>query len=236
MFLSKWYKNRIFIFMLCLLLFSCKTNNNLSKPKPLVINEHYPSSLEADSIYFWRTNNLILNPNTNDLFSYDISKLKPLSRVLEEFKIRDGIIYEKDKPLGNVDILFQYSPSQRWLVKVEDGHMTASYQQENFKQWEYQLFNFNGELTMLGFIESYIYLEKLKDGNGSKKTFYQTDISEKKDLLIKEKGQVKNNLKYGQWTYYNKHGKIDSTKTYTIKDSVDVRFPHCLFNKTEPCY
>lgn len=35
---------------------------------------------------------------------------------------------------------------------------------------------------------------------------------------------------------YGKEGKIDSIKTYTLKDSVDVRFPHCIFNKSEPCY
>lgn len=28
----------------------------------------------------------------------------------------------------------------------------------------------------------------------------------------------------------------DSIKTYSLRDSVDVRFPHCIFNKKEPCY
>jgi hypothetical protein len=52
----------------------------------------------------------------------------------------------------------------------------------------------------------------------------------------KEEGEVKNNFKYGEWKYYNKSGVIDSTKTYTLKDSVDIRFPHCIFNKKEPCF
>lgn len=55
-------------------------------------------------------------------------------------------------------------------------------------------------------------------------------------LIIKGEGEIKNNFKFGEWKYYNKEGKIDSIKTYSLKDSVDVRFPHCIFNKKEPCY
>ena len=47
---------------------------------------------------------------------------------------------------------------------------------------------------------------------------------------------MKNNYKEGVWKYYNLSGTIDSTKTYTLKDAVDVRFPYCFFNKNEPCY
>jgi len=53
--------------------------------------------------------------------------------------------------------------------------------------------------------------------------------------ILKSEGEVKNNFKFGKWKYYNKNGSIESMKTYTLKDSVDVRFPYCLFNKTEPC-
>jgi antitoxin component YwqK of YwqJK toxin-antitoxin module len=54
--------------------------------------------------------------------------------------------------------------------------------------------------------------------------------------ILKSEGEVRNNFKIGEWKYYNKNGSIDSTKTYTLKDSVDVRFPYCIFNKKEPCY
>ena len=53
---------------------------------------------------------------------------------------------------------------------------------------------------------------------------------------IREEGKVVNHYKYGEWKYYNENGKIDSIKAYQLSDSVDVRFPHCLFNKNEPCY
>lgn len=47
---------------------------------------------------------------------------------------------------------------------------------------------------------------------------------------------MKNNFKFGEWKYYSKEGKVDRTKMDTLKDSVDVRFPHCIFNTNEPCY
>ena len=53
---------------------------------------------------------------------------------------------------------------------------------------------------------------------------------------IREEGKVVDHYKYGEWKYYNENGKIDSIKAYQLSDSVDVRFPHCLFNKNEPCY
>ena len=54
--------------------------------------------------------------------------------------------------------------------------------------------------------------------------------------ILKSEGEIKNNFKFGEWKYYNKNGSIDSTKTYNLKDLVDVRFPYCIFNKNEPCY
>lgn len=69
-----------------------------------------------------------------------------------------------------------------------------------------------------------------KKGSGYWKDFYYESGQ------IKEEGSVQSNYKIGEWKYYNKNGEIDSLKTYSIKDSVDVRFPHCLFNKNEPCY
>jgi hypothetical protein len=70
-------------------------------------------------------------------------------------------------------------------------------------------------------------------------TEYYTPIykSQKYELLvIKSEGEIKNNFKIGKWKYYNRNGSVDSTKTYTLKDSVDVRFPYCIFNKKEPCF
>ncbi len=80
-----------------------------------------------------------------------------------------------------------------------------------------------------------IYLQ-----NGILKNYYYSEWDGKNQKFsaesLKEEGVVKNNFKFGEWKYYNNEGKIDSIKTYTLKDSVDVRFPHCIFNKKEPCY
>ena len=72
------------------------------------------------------------------------------------------------------------------------------------------------------------------EGSGYWKLYYYN--AENKIVGVKEEGEIKHNYKIGQWKYYNREGTIDSVKTYSIKDSVDVRFPYCLFNKKEPCF
>lgn len=51
-----------------------------------------------------------------------------------------------------------------------------------------------------------------------------------------EEGKLKNNFKIDEWNYYNLFGKLDSTRVYTLKDAVDVCYPHYFFNKNKPCY
>ena len=72
------------------------------------------------------------------------------------------------------------------------------------------------------------------EGSGYWKLYYYN--IENEIVGVKEEGEIKHNYKIGQWKYYNREGTIDSVKTYSIKDSVDVRFPYCLFNKKEPCF
>ncbi len=72
------------------------------------------------------------------------------------------------------------------------------------------------------------------EGSGYWKLYYYN--AENEIVGVKEEGEIKHNYKIGQWKYYNREGTIDSVKTYSIKDSVDVRFPYCLFNKKEPCF
>jgi len=72
-------------------------------------------------------------------------------------------------------------------------------------------------------------------GNGIWRDYYfvtsSTDI-----FILKEKGKVKNNYKVGKWEYYNQDGSLKEIKEYKLKDKVDVRFPHCIWNKVEPCF
>ncbi|WP_228441214.1 hypothetical protein [Chryseobacterium phosphatilyticum] len=45
--------------------------------------------------------------------------------------------------------------------------------------------------------------------------------------------EVKNNDKVGEWKYYSKDGKIDSVKTYILKDAADICFSQCIFKRNE---
>ena len=75
-----------------------------------------------------------------------------------------------------------------------------------------------------------LYKTKFSQGTGYWKDYYYEEGT------IREEGQVTRHYKTGEWKYYNKKGGIDSIKTYTVRDSVDVRFPYCLFNKTDRCW
>ena len=69
------------------------------------------------------------------------------------------------------------------------------------------------------------------EGSGYWKLYFYNTKNE--IVGIKEEGEIEHNYKVGQWKYYNQEGTIDSVKTYSINDSIDIRFPHCLFNKKE---
>lgn len=90
-------------------------------------------------------------------------------------------------------------------------------------------FFFDKNKNINGLSKIYNDLAIFKDGSGYWKDFYNQG-------QIKEKGDVEDNYKTGKWQYYNELGEIDSVKVYSVKDSVDIRFPYCLFNKKEPCY
>ncbi|KFF01740.1 hypothetical protein [Chryseobacterium luteum] len=81
---------------------------------------------------------------------------------------------------------------------------------------------------------------ELLEGNGHYIDYYYPENKKNSGVVTipikKAEGEVRNNLKFGEWKYYNKEGKMDSIKTYALKDSIDVRFPYCIFNKNEPCY
>ncbi|RRJ88928.1 hypothetical protein EG240_03775 [Paenimyroides tangerinum] len=94
--------------------------------------------------------------------------------------------------------------------------------------------NFHGKMQITDKSAKSLYTTKFKLGTGYWKDYHF--VEETNEYPIKVEGKVKNNFKFGEWKYYNKEGNIDSVRIYTLKDSVDVRFPHCIFNKTEPCY
>ena len=87
-----------------------------------------------------------------------------------------------------------------------------------------------GEYWVKSLSGKMLYKTKFRQGTGYWKDYYYEEGT------IREEGQVTRHYKTGEWKYYNKSGGIDSIKTYTVRDSVDVRFPYCLFNKTDRCW
>lgn len=79
---------------------------------------------------------------------------------------------------------------------------------------------------------------ELQNGNGHYISYYFKNLKFGYTTIpiIKSEGEVRNNFKIGKWTCYDNEGEVISTKIYTLKDAVDVRFPYCIFNKNEPCY
>lgn len=123
----------------------------------------------------------------------------------------EGYAYDKN---GNLDFLYDNLPKIYMKAKEQD---TIKYKKD----------------------DEYLPLKTMfSNGTGTWRRFHyiQDENLEYIRNHTKEEGEVKNNFKYGVWKYYNKEGKIDSIKNYSLKDSVDVRFPNCIFNKNEPCY
>lgn len=96
------------------------------------------------------------------------------------------------------------------------------------KSISYKKGSLSGEFKIVNTKDSVLYKTTFKKGTGYWKDYYY------KQNRLREEGGVKNNCKIGLWTYYNLSGTVDSTKTYTLKDAVDLRFPFNLYNTKEP--
>ena len=138
-----------------------------------------------------------------------------MDRVIIDYTINDdmtkSVIIEKGLPAYKYEYIIESVPS--YLYDDSGRRVPRNYLLNIFK-------NGYGDWTEYYFVDY----------------FNNKSYEKNEDIVLKEEGQVKNNFKYGKWKYYNKEGEIDSTRVYKLHDSVDVRFPHCIFNKTEPCY
>lgn len=203
----------------------------------------------------------LISKNTNQKISKDNYFVISIKDFIKDYKIKNGFLLSFNDENSTIDVL-RYENDQNIILselknseffsveeilKTEDGFIDFAqgmiYKQSNIDY----LYN-NMENVYLKYIENdeikykvnnkYLPLRNFfNDGNG----YWEKNYYLKKDLEyirvhMKEEGEVKNNFKFGEWKYYDKEGKIDSIKIYSIKDSVDVRFPHCIFNKNEPCY
>lgn len=215
----------------------CNPQKNYIEPLNKIKDKsaHINSEMNFLKIENWY-NEKYVKSNSN----YDFKNSKNLGIVKNEYSIRNGEIFHKNKIIDSLTIFYMQDENVEYVIEIKRGKSI------------YQIINVvnNPRPSMYsvtydkdGNINNYHNLKQisyLPQGNGNLKVFYYGFWDGRNQKYIegslKEEGIVKNNFKTGEWKYYNKEGKIDSTKTYTLKDSVDVRFPHCIFNKKEPCY
>jgi hypothetical protein len=221
-----------------------------------------PNSLN-DSVYTWRSDKKE-NKSTRR-YQLD-SSLIPLKKIKQDFYIKYNILYNKKGEImkGHIHFIidslnlivgdnsFLIDSTRKNLEHIENNDNYGSYSSfsyvayiESGSPFQYLYVDKNGNIVeyAYGSIAFGNYQDKkikykFKKGSGHWIDYYPIyhDNTESMSFSIKEEGEIKRNFKYGEWKYYNKNGVIDSTKTYILKDSVDVRFPHCIFNKKEPCF
>lgn len=223
------------IFFIELFLTSCKNKAQITPPilEKITVEISDPRN-PCDSILHWCTNNIYYRKIDDTLFKNNVENI---SMILKKYSIKNGRLYFKEKLLDKVCINFYIENDFSKSIIVNKGIPDMNYHYRISYVPSY-IFSDNG-----GFVPMYHHLNIFKTGHGYWKEYYLVDYYKNRDFeniekkaLIKEEGEVRHNFKFGEWKYYNREGKIDSVKTYTLKDSVDVRFPHCIFNKNEPCY
>lgn len=217
------------ILLLLIFLCGCRTSKVIIPPKI-----KYESTVQSDSILFWRVDTLKSSPY------YDVNRMLPLSEVKKKYLIYKGRLFDikENKVVTDLKLHLRREEEYGEDIYIIDGLPVRSYYvfKKSQMDWKLIIYNINGSLD--GDFVVGNYETKFKNGLGYWKDFFYKDYKNfsAAEFQLKEEGEVKNNFKYGEWKYYNKEGKIDSIKNYTLEDSVDIRFPHCIFNKKEPCY
>ncbi len=216
-----------FVFLL-----SCSFKPAIQVPKPVHIDVIVPNMDDKyDSVLYWYTDDFNIKKSSIDV------KQERISEVKKNYYLKNNQLFNnKNNIVDNVLINLIINDKTSISVIMRDG-----------KPQNDLLYSIDGVPPYVytdsgGVIPLMKELEIFKKGEGHWINYYLEDYysnkeyEEKNNFYLKEEGDVKNNFKYGEWKYYNKKGMIDSAKTYILKDSVDVRFPHCIFNKKEPCY
>ena len=209
----------------------CKSKSQIEPPilQPenikIVVN-----SQKYDSVLYWFIDDYKIDDNGLEF------KKERLLNIKKNYSIKQGKIFYGNTLLDRVKVNYTINKDPNKGIIIENGLPSYDYEYNIESVPPYLFDDSGGTLSMNNLLNIF------KKGNGDWIEYYLVEYYKDKKYevdekaVIKEKGQVKNNFKYGKWTYYNKQGKVDSTKVYKLQDSVDIRFPHCLFNKNEPCY
>ncbi|AZA82743.1 hypothetical protein C1637_23180 [Chryseobacterium lactis] len=223
-----------FYFSLVLTLSECGTKAQILAPIPQKVEAKINTpDTKYDNVLYWSTNEYYPILKNNKA----VTSIENVSMIRKKYSIKNGKLYSNGKLLDRVYINFNVDDNYSKSIIIEKGLPDDEYLY-HIKEVPSYLFSDNG-----GMVPMKQQLNIFKTGSGYWIDTYVVEYFKNKDYdkpgkkaTIKEEGKVKNNYKVGEWKYYNKEGKIDSVKTYTLKDAVDVRFPHCIFNKNEPCY
>jgi hypothetical protein len=210
------------------------------KPVSISISKpEYKSACGDSGNKFKKTDSWYNDNNMTTIINYDIKHSKSLEVVKKQYNMKSGILYYKKNKIDSLQIFYRSNEDIDYIVYIIKGKLTGyTINVNNNPRPSIYSVSYNNEGDIrYDFIKQNVFLLK---GNGILKNYYYGKWNGKTQdyskEILKEEGEVKNNFKFGEWRYYNRKGEIDSTKTYTLKDSVDVRFPHCIFNKKEPCY
>ncbi|BFM45641.1 hypothetical protein CFS9_42820 [Flavobacterium sp. CFS9] len=210
------------------------------KPVPISFSKpHYKTACRDLGSKFKKTDNWYNDNNIATIRDYDFKHSKSLEVVKKQYSMKNGKLYYKKSKIDSLQIFYRSDENIDYIVYIIKGKPTGyTINVNNNPRPSMYSVSYNNEGDIrYDFIKQNGFLLK---GNGFLKNYYYAEWNGKtqdySEETLKEEGEVKNNFKFGEWKYYNKNGSIESTKTYTLKDSVDVRFPNCIFNKKEPCY
>ncbi len=221
-----------FVWCCFILLLSCKPPQNPPKKPTLVKLDKEVSPLYSkDTILYWFYNGYIVENN---------AEVMELSKVLERYEINKGQLYDvKNKNILNgVHISFKRNERQSEDVQILNGVPSGVYYNSNGVLKDWKTFNYDAKGNLDGENTTADYTTTYNNGSGYWKDFYFKNLENYSNVnfILKEEGEVTTNFKVGNWQYYNRKGVLEKTMNYKLIDSIDVRFPHCLFNKKEPCF
>lgn len=234
-------KKRFSVIIIILFFVNFNSQKKLTPQKPIsvpIAKPIYKTSCGDSGVRFRKSDSWYNYKNIATIKNYDFKQSKSLEVVKKQYSMKNGVIFHKKNIIDSLQIFYRPNENSDYIIYIVKGKPTGYTinANNNPRPSMYSVSYNNGNINY-NFIEQNVFLQR---GNGILKNFYYSEWDGKNQSfskeILKEEGEVKNNFKFGEWKYYNKEGKIDSVKTYTLKDSVDVRFPHCIFNKNEPCY
>lgn len=229
-------KNILILFINISFIMACQAQKVPQKPKFKPASEVTPKPACGSEMSFKKIDNWYDEKYVGNKV---LKKSVSIKNVKKQYTLKNDILFHNGKMVDSLMVFYRKDDDTDYMVSIINGKPTGyTIDANNNPRPSMYFVSYDKDgSTNYNFIEQRVSLPK---GNGILKNYYYSEWNGKNQKfskeVLKEEGEVKNNFKVGEWKYYNREGKIDSTKTYTLKDSVDIRFPHCIFNKNEPCY